>query len=827
MRFVYLSLSLFITVALIWALNTRWSTGSSKTPRLGYFLSPQQGFWQNAESVSADFNQEIKSPELKGKVDVYVDGRMVPHVFAENDFDAYFVQGFLHAKFRLWQMEFQTHAAAGRISEVIGKVGLDNDRFFRRLGMVYGAEQAMAATDMDTAMKLSVNAYAAGVNAYIRSLQPEQIPFEYKLLDYEPESWTPLKTYLFLMYMAYDLSGGDANMDLQMTNAKNYFGWDNFKQLYPNLQDSLDPIIPRGTGYSKAAFSPKTPSDAPDRYYSRNDTSVQKASAYNPVSMPTPDPGNGSNNWAVSGTKTKSKAPILCNDPHLALNLPSLWFEMQISTPSHNTYGASFPGAPAVVIGFNDSIAWGVTNAGRDVMDLYNVRFKDELKKEYLMNGNWILAEQRQEVIQVRDGANLSEVVPITQYGPVLYDKDFNKPDARGLTLAVKWTANTANAGIKAFYLLNRAKNYNDYLAAIRNWTCPGQNFVFASKTGDIAIRQQGSFVARWKHQGDFVMPGTDSVYQWQGMIPMEENPAIKNPVRGFVSSANQKVTDSTYPYYLGAAHHFPLYRGIAVNKKLSALENITPDDMMKMQTNNYNVFAEMARPVLMKYIDKNGLTPSEKKFLALLETWNLKGDPQEKGATIFRCIWDSLEVAVWGDELAGSKLNLPNPDSYTLLERMLRGTADFMADDITTKGKTETIQDDVMTAYRKACKALEVMEQNGTLEWAKSKDTYIRHLLRIPALSRLHLPIGGGEDMINATKSNHGPGWRMVVHLTAETEAYCVYSGGQSGNPGSVYFDTFVNAWAEGTYYKALFLKKETATSNDQVKWRITFANN
>jgi penicillin amidase len=322
-------------------------------------------------------------------------------------------------------------------------------------------------------------------------------------------------------------------------------------------------------------------------------------------------------------------------------------------------------------------------------------------------------------------------------------------------------------------------------------------------------------------------MPGTDSIYQWQGMIPMEENPAIKNPVRGFVSSANQKVTDSTYPYYLGAAHHFPLYRGIAVNKKLSALENITPDDMMKMQTNNYNVFAEMARPALMKYLDKNGLTPSEKKFLALLETWNLKGDPEEKGATIFRCIWDSLEVAVWGDELAGSKLNLPNPDSYTLLERMLRGTADFMADDITTKGKTETIQDNVMTAYRKACKALDVMEQNGTLAWAKSKDTYIRHLLRIPALSRLHLPIGGGEDMINATKSNHGPGWRMVVHLTAETEAYCVYSGGQSGNPGSVYYDTFVNAWAEGTYYKALFLKKETATSNDQVKWRLTFANN
>ena len=827
MRFVYFLISLSFTVALIWALNNRWQVGETKTPRLGYFLSPQKGFWQNTESANANFNAEIKAPVLNGKASVYIDDKLIPHVFAENDFDAYFVQGYLHARFRLWQMEFQTHVAAGRLSEVIGKDGLNTDRFFRRLGMVYGAEQAMAATDMDTAMKNAVNAYAAGVNAYIHSLRPEQIPFEYKLLDYEPENWTPLKTYLFLMFMSFDLSGRDVNTDLQMTNAKNYFGWDNFKQLYPNVMDSLDPIIPKGTTFSNASFKPQTPSDAAVRFFGKNDSSVQQSAANLLFNVPTPDASNGSNNWAVAGSKTKTKAPILCNDPHLGLNLPSLWFEMQISTPTHNTYGASFPGAPAIVIGFNDSIAWGVTNAGRDVMDLYNVRFKDELKKEYLMNGNWILSEQRQEVIQVRDASNLSEMVPITQYGPVLYDKDFNSPDARGLTLAVKWTANFANAGIKAFYLLNRAKNYDDYVAATKNWTCPGQNFVFASKAGDIAIRQQGSFVAKWKHQGDFIMPGTDSIYQWQGMIPMDENPAMKNPARGFVSSANQKATDSTYPYYLGSAHHFPLYRGISINKKLSGMNNITPDDMMKMQTSNYNVFAEMARPVLLKYIDKNSLTPAEKNYITLLETWNLKADPQEKGATVFRCIWDSLENAVWGDELAGSKLKLPEPDSYSLLERMLKGTADFMADDITTKGKTETIQDAVLTACRKACKELGELEKSGNLEWAKHKDTYVQHLLKIPSLSRLHLPIGGGEDIINATKSNHGPGWRMVVQLTAETEAYCIYAGGQSGNPGSVYYDTFINNWAEGTYHKALFLKNEAAATGDQIKWKMNFVKN
>lgn len=826
MRFVYFIISLTFTIVLIWALNRQWSMGNTKSPRLGYFLSPQQGFWQNAESTSADFNLTVKSPELKGKVDVYIDQKLIPHVYAENDFDAYFVQGFIHAKFRLWQMEFQTHVAAGRLSEIIGKEGLNTDRFFRRLGMVYGAEQAMAATDQDSTSKQAVDAYAAGVNAYINSLRPEDIPFEYKLLDYEPEKWTSLKTYLFMMFMSFDLSGRDVGTDLQMTNAKNYFGWDNFKQLYPLVQDSLDPIIPKSTAFAKPLKKPQAPADASIRYFSSNDSNITAATSKSTFSPRLPDADNGSNNWAVSGSKTKSKAPILCNDPHLGLNLPSLWFEMQLSTPRQNVYGASFPGSPAIVIGFNDSIAWGVTNAGRDVMDLYTVRFKDELKKEYLMNGNWIMSDQRQEVIQVKDGANLSELIPITKFGSVLYDKEFNTPDTRGLTITVKWTATTGNAGIKAFLLLNKASNYNDYAAAISNWTCPGQNFVFAAKSGDVAIRQQGNFIAKWKYQGDFIMPGTDSFYQWQGYIPIQENPSIKNPVRGFVSSANQKPVDSTYPYYLGSANHFPLYRGIIINRRLTEMNNITPEDMMKLQTNNYNVFAEMARPALLQLLDKTSLTPAEKKWIGEMEAWNLRNDPKERGATIFQCVWDSLESAIWGDEIAASKLTLPWPDSYSLLERMLRGKADFMADDINTKSKTETMQDAIITAVRKAGKQIEKLEAENKLNWSDFKDTYIQHLIKLPSFSRLHLPIGGGENIINATKTNHGPGWRMVVHLTQETEAYCVYAGGQSGNPGSIYYDTFVNNWVEGTYNKALFLKREAASSNDQMKWHMTFSN-
>lgn len=824
MRFIPLLISGIATVLLITLLNTQLPAGASKTPRLGYFLSPQLGFWQNAEPADADFNADLKTKDLTGKVDVYLDERLVPHIYADNDLDAYYVQGFIHAKFRLWQMEFQTHVAAGRLSEIVGASRVSTDQMFRRLGMVYGAEKTMAFMEQDTLMKATIAAYAKGVNAYIQSLKPEQLPFEYKLLDYQPEAWTPLKTYLFLMFMSYDLSARGATTDLQMTNARNYFGFDDFDKLYPNVQDSLDPIIPKGTLFAKPAIVPVQPANTDSAYLHKN--AASRFTAYNLPAVAAPDKENGSNNWAVDSSRTKSKRPILCNDPHLGLNLPSLWYELQISTPTHNTYGASFPGSPAVIIGFNDSIAWGETNAGRDVIDYFDVQFKDSTMKEYWYNGAWIKAEQRQEVIKVKGAPDQVENIAMTKFGPVMYDHTYKNSSTDGKYLAIQWTAQKPSTGVKTFYQLNRAKNYTDYLAAIANWTCPGQNFVFASKSGDIAIKQQGNFIARWKHQSDFVMPGTDSSYQWQGIIPTDENPSIKNPARGFVSSANQKSTDSTYPYYLGASSNFPLYRGILINRKLSGMHDITPADMQQLQTDNYNVFAELARPVFLRFVDKNALSATEKKYIGILENWNLRYDIKEQGATIFTAMWDSLENAVWGDEFAKCPVPLPKPDPSTLLERMLKGTAYFFADNVNTKDVVETIADDVMSACKKACAHLETLEKEGKLEWGAFKSTRVMHLLQIPAISRMNLPIGGGATTINATTETHGPGWRMVVHMTDETEAYCVYTGGQSGNPGSKYYDSFIDTWVAGKYYRAIFIKKPAAITSKQMKWHIRFTN-
>ncbi len=796
------------TLALIIVLNVQWGS----VPPVGKFLSPQHGFWQNADAFDKDFNTTFQFSQLKDNAEVYLDDRLVPHVFASNDEDAFFIQGYLHAKFRLWQMEFQAYAAAGRISELIGIKALNYDKEKRRLGMVYAAEKAVQEIEKNPVTKAECDAYTNGVNAYIESMHESELPVEYKLLNYKPEKWTNLKTALFLKYMSFDLAGNED--DFEYTNAKTVFGWDDFQKMYPYSQDSLDPIVPKGTGYPPPALAVMTPSTSDSIYFGKKDTVN--------ILPEKPSKDNGSNNWAVSGKKTKSGAPILCNDPHLGLNLPSLWFEMQISTPNFNAYGATFPGAPGVIIGFNDSCAFGFTNAMRDVRDYYEIKFKDESMKEYWFNGQWRPSDFRYEHIGIKGEPEIIDTVAYTVFGPVMYDKKFSGARrTNGNYYAVRWKAHDPSNEMMIFNRLDHAKNYNDYYEAIQWLHTPGQNCVFACKNGDIAIWDQGEFPAKWKRQGDFIMPGTDSSYMWQGTIPQQENPHLINPDRGFVSSANQYPADpDTYPYYLGGS--YPPYRGLQINRYLSQMNNITPEDMMRLQTDNYNVFAEMARPVLLKNIDLTTLTDEEKNYFDILERWGLHNDPDEKGATVFVVLWDNFTKTVWDDELAQSKLPMVYPTESALLEGILKDSAFKFLDNIKTPVK-ETLQNDVTIAFKKAVVECKAADADGRLQWARYKATRINHLARLEPFSRTDLPIGGGTNCINAAKEDHGPSWRMIVQLTRQTEAYGIYPGGQSGNPGSPYYDTFVDSWVVGKYYPLWVMTKEEA-GDKRVKAKMSF---
>ena len=814
MRIIPFSISVVVTIALVLLLGTKLFLPAP----LAELLSPQHGVWQNAEPATINYSTELSFPRLKGKASVYFDERLVPHVFAENDEDAFFIQGYLHAKFRLWQMEFETHAAAGRLSEILGeKMGTTDilnrvDRYFRRLGMGYAAEKSLQLMEADTATKMMCDSYTAGVNAYIASLTYSQLPLEYKLLGYKPEAWTNLKTALFIKYMAYDLAGGEN--DFEFTAAKNVLSKIDFEAIVPLRPDSLDPIIPAGTLFDKPGIALTVPASADSLYFNYSKDSVAL-----PAEPIKPNKDNGSNNWAVNGKKTRSGYPILCNDPHLGLNLPSLWYEMQIHTPGYNAYGVSFPAAPGIIIGFNDSCAFGVTNAGRDVRDYYAIRFKDASRSAYLYNGEWQPTDFRIEHIKIKDKPDFIDTVAYTVFGPVLFDTAYSGRSSAGKSYAVRWKAHDASNEMKMFYHLDRAKNYNDYLEAIKNLHTPGQNCAFAAKNGDIAMWCQGEFPAKWKRQGDFIMPGTDSSYRWQGMIPQAENPHMLNPERGFVSSANQLPTDTSYPYYLGGS--FPNYRGWTINKRLGQMADITPQDMMDLQTNNYNVFAEMARPVLLQHMNETVLDGDEKKYWNIFKEWNLRSDTGETGPIVFTLLWDALEKEVWGDETGRIKGGFV-PYQSSLLEGILRDSAFRFVDNINTPQK-ETLSDDVLAAFKKIVPALQKAEKDGRGSWAVFKDTHVMHLTKLPELSRLHLIIGGGLHIINATKEDHGPSWRMVVSLTPETQAYGVYPGGQNGNPGSKYYDDFINSWANGKYYP-LWVMKQNEMADKRVKFTMSF---
>jgi penicillin amidase len=798
MKFVPFLISSAVTILLIIAFNTRWG----QVPPLGEFLSPQHGFWQNAEPIDKDFGQDLQLPGLKEPAEIYLDDRLVPHIFASNENDAFYLQGYLHAKFRLWQMEFQTYAAAGRVSELIGPAGLNYDREKRRLGMGYAAEKAVAEMEKDSVSKAEADAYTAGVNAYITNLKESELPIEYKLLGYKPEMWTNLKTALFLKFMSLDLAGYET--DFEYTNLRSRLGYLTFNKMFPITQDSLDPIIPVDTFGRVPVITLKTPPGYDSSYLQNLDTlSVHSGK---------PDKDNGSNNWAVSGIKTKSGSPILCNDPHLGLNLPSLWYEMQISCPSFNAYGATFPGAPGVIIGFNDSCAFGFTNAMRDVRDYYEISFKDDSRKEYWYNGQWVPTDFRFEHIILKDTTEYIDTVAYTVFGPVMYDKSFSgNKKTNNKYYAVRWKAHDPSNELLIFNGLDHAKNYSDYQQSIKWLHTPGQNVVFACKNGDIAITAQGEFPAKWKRQGDFVMPGTDSSYRWQGMIPQSENPFMYNPERGFVSSANQyPVNPLTYPYYLGGEYHN--YRALTINHFLNQTNEIGIEDMMKLQLDTYNPFAGMAKPVLMKNIDTTDMSPDESKYYDLLKDWDLHYDAEGKGSSIFNIIWDSLKAVVWHDELESAGMPGFYPANSTLLEGILRDSAYEFLDDINTPEK-ETLKHDVNLAFKKAVLTCKNLEREGKLTWSKLRDTRIEHLAKIDAFSRHDIDNSGGEYAINAVKRDHGPSWRMIVQLTKNTEAYGIYPGGQSGNPGSQYYDNFVDNWVSGKYYPLWMMAKDEET--------------
>ncbi|SFV35810.1 penicillin acylase family protein [Thermoflavifilum thermophilum] len=780
-------IALFVTIGFIFLLAHPWGN----IPPLGSFLSPQEGFWQNAEPLKRHFPAQTQLPALRDSVEVWLDRRWVPHIFARNRHDLFFMQGYVTAMFRLWQMDIQTMAAGGQLASIMGPDLLPFDRLQRRKGMVYGAEQKLKAMEADSVTKEILDAYTAGVNAYIQTLTPRTLPLEYKLLHDYPRKWTNLRSALLIEYMADDLTGHSD--DREYSNLRRVFTDEQLHRMFPDFPDSSAPIIPPGTAFAKPSrLNPAVPTDT------ARARALLADSALLAVIHPASDYVTGSNNWAVSGSKTASHVPILCNDPHLSLNLPSLWFEIQLHAPGINVYGVSLPGAPAVIIGFNDSIAWGVTNAARDVKDYYAVHFTGTDKKTYIWNGKKVPATLRIETIQVKGEAPFHDTVAYTIWGPVTFDPDFPDTITHIPYLATHWQALEPSNDLKTFYLLNCAHNYQDYVRALAYFNCPAQNFVYADKAGHIAIWQQGWFPLRWKDQGKYVMPGDDEHFQWQGYVPVAENPHVVDPPQGFVFSANQHPTDPSYPYYYTG--DFFYYRAKRIHDYLSSKSYLTLQDMMRLQNDVYDTRAAEALPLLLAHLPVTAVRPSEREYDSLLRHWNMQVTAQSKAPILFYAWMDTLMHRLWDPVLSTAHRVVEAPSMQTTIEWLLRDTTmQFFHAYHNPPVHLTTL---VTESFHAAMDAVRRQADNkGIMNWGQFRGTSILHLTRLDALSVSHLPTPGDGATVNAITSNHGPSWRMIVQLGNPTKAYGVYPGGQSGNPGSPHYDDMIHDWLLGRY--------------------------
>jgi penicillin amidase len=787
------SICVIVPILLAYALNTKFGD----TPPILKFLNPFTGFWQNAEATAVNLNNKIILKGAGQNVDIAFDDRMIPHIFAQNDHDAYYAQGYVTAMHRLWQMDFQTRFAAGRLCEVVGKKALELDRYQRRMGMVYGAEKSLEGMMADPQSKVMILAYTQGINDYIRSLSAATIPLEYKLLDFKPENWTPIKCALLLKQMSAVLAMGSD--EFYMTNIRNKFGTEVVKDLFPDYPFKEDPIIPAGTKWDFNAL-PVPPAPAPDSSILTKDIRTKQK-----------EEGIGSNNWALSGSKTASGFPILANDPHLDLSLPSIWYQIQLHAPGLNAYGVSLPGAPGIIIGFNQKIAWGVTNVAADVLDFYQIRFKDNTHTSYWHDNQWKKTTYQIEKIKIRGGDTEVDTVFYTHHGPVVYlqkPKDFSRSNNIPVGNALRWIAHEKSNELKTFYLLNRGKNYNDYRKALTYYTAPAQNFIFASADNDIAITANGKFPLKWKDQGKFILDGSDPKNDWHGWIPAAQNPTVKNPERGFVSSANQSSTDQSYPYYINWEFS-PYERGKRINDRLTVMTQATADSIRKMQTDSYSIHAQNILPAVLKTVDESKLNATQKEGLTMVRKWDKYYSANSVGASIFDFWTKRLQDDIWNDEFTVANVPMKYPSRDRTVQLILNEPDSKWIDNINTPAK-ETLNDLVTESFKFACDTLE--RRFGPIgkdwEWANVKHTNVPHLAKIPGFGSKPLMIGGGKMTINALSESNGPSWRMVVELGKSPKGHGVFPGGQSGNPGSKFYDNMIDTWANGQLYDLFFMQ-------------------
>ena len=767
----------------------------------GYFYVQQL-----KKSALPDYNEHLQIEGLTGKVSVYRDAQGVPHIVAENEKDLYTMAGYLSAQDRLWQMDLLRRVTQGRLSEIFGEELIDTDVILRKLRIPDNAVKLYPK--LKDSVRNPLIYFANGVNQYI-AMHQDDLPFEFRVLGYKPEAWKPQHSLNLVGFMAWNLEFG-YKMEAFLEVLKEKTNRDKWAELFPDYSTMKTYVYP--------SYTYKKPVDI--------DTVL--VAALDKIGQLTPDIFTGSNNWVVAGKKSTTGKPIFSNDMHLGLDIPGIWTRMHLMIPGKlNVTGVVLPGEPYVVAGHNERIAWGMTNVMLDGADFYVETINPDNKAQYKFNGQWRDMEVRKEKIYVKGKDKpVEKTLYFTHRGPIFSRFD----ELKFAPVSLRWIGNEETREIDALYNLSTAENWKDFCQAIRGFQSVSQNIAYADINGNIGIHMTGRLPKRTA-PGFTFFPGDTDRYDWKGFVAFDSLPYEYNPERGYVSSANNKSVDESYPYYISEWYEVP-YRIKRIRQLLTAKEKLSVSDFKDMLNDHYSVQAEEIMPVLLQHLqaEKDWDEP-EKQALALLEKWNFKYETGNREPLIFEEFLMHLVKNLTADEM-GEKMFKIYKDhmllSKYLLYNAFQQNNSLWADDVNTAEK-ETFHQMIVKSFKES--TAEIKDKYGeiaTIKWGDTHKLNLKHPLgKVSAidwafdLNRTY-DAPGNNNTVNpfayinseAYSSNFGASEKHIFNTADWNQSYSILPTGVSGNPASKYYCNQSEDYVKGKLYRDIFSLNEVKKS-------------
>jgi len=779
--------------------------------------------------VRASFPQtdgELTVPGLKEPVDVYRDTNGIPHIYAQNSYDLFFAQGYVQAQDRFWQMDFERHIGKGRLSELFGESQVDTDLFLRTLGWERVAEQEWASTTPDAA--LALQSFTDGVNAYLADHHGSSLGLEYAVLklnnrSYQPASWSPIDSLVWAKVMAWDLR---SNMDEEIWRAKALkIVGERADDLFPTYPADRPVIVPDWNGAAPSATAQSI--DVGDLLTRISDKVALVDDLTGPAGVDI-----GSNNWVLSGALTTTGEPILANDPHLGIQMPSIWYETGLHCVTvsndcpYEVAGFSLLGAPGVVIGHNAHIAWGVTNLPADVQDLYIERINPDDPSQYEVDGEWVNADTRIETINVAGGDPMPITVRVTRHGPIISDvygdlenfsEETNLPMPEPYAVALRWTALEPSRTLEAVMALNRAQNWDEFQQALSMWDVPSQNFIYADTDGHIGYHTPGRVPIRNGWDGRIPVPGWSSEYEWTGYVPFDDLPSSFDPPEGFIVTANNAVIRPDQQPFLAKDWAYGTRAQRIIDMIIGAGEPISPDNVRAMQFDSASIHADILVPWLLGVQSDQ---PEVEQAQQMLKEWKgddgqYRFDVNSQGAALFGAEWANLIKAITFDDLPEGLRPSGRDSVLEAIRQLLNDPTNIWWDDQNTaevETRDDILERSLVNAWNEASDLLG--DPSGWKWGALHTATFRNQTFGESGIKPIEMLFNrgpfktpGGTDMVNATSwvVEDGyevvalPSMRMVVDFSDFDASTGIHTTGQSGHAYNRHYDDMIQRWLTG----------------------------